>query len=513
MKILLILGGDILATLTTRPDFAVTMPGVSASGRALLNSITKETIWAETSLQYLIGGSDALNLDSEFSLDGYFTGLPDATFAFSQVLLKAYQQIDKVSQLDFTETSSSTAADFVLVSVDNNPKGRFEGFFNFPGTSFHDGSPGDSWQLGAFNSASVGMTTAAEKGGSQYSQWVVMHEIGHSLGLKHTHREVKGTPALPTVGAAMDNERYSVMSYKTASSGDAYGHAVTFMALDVAALQALYGAEEHNASTSAYIMTNAKTQPLLISDDYTQIGRAYYCIWDSGGTDSIYYTSYDQSTIINLNDATLDTSGVAADVRDVIAAVKEGDFYDRLSATLQKEIVDPWHHAGGFFSRILKKDGNGFVGTDGGYSIAHGAQIENGSGGAKADLLIGNEGANTLWGYSGDDEIYGSGGADHLVGDTQNDLLDGGRGEDVLDGGDGDDIFVFSKGYGFDEILKLGPKDLIDLRGLAMIENFKDLWKNHLTKSGDDLLIEAGKDSLMIDDLKMSELRSTDFIF
>jgi serralysin len=489
------------------------MPGVSASGLALLKSITAGTIWGETSLQYYVGGSDALTLDSEFSFGGYFSGNPDATYAFSQVTANAYEQIDAVSQLDFSQTFTTSVADFVLVSVDNNPKSRIEGFFNFPGTSSHDGNPNDSWQFGAFNSALDQMLATPEVGGGEYANWTVLHEIGHSLGLKHTHREVNGLPPLATVGAAMDNEKYSVMSYHGASNAKAYGHAVSFMALDVAALQALYGAEDHNTSTSAYIMSDAKTSSLVTADDYVRIGRAYYCIWDSAGRDTIYYETLDQSTIINLNDATLNTSGVAKEVKDVLAAVRQGDFFDHLSGALQKEIVDPWHHAGGFFSRILKKDGHDFVGTDGGFSIAHGAQIEAGVGGAAADLMIGNEGDNTLWGNSGDDEIYGSGGADSLIGDTQNDLLDGGRGADILDGGDGNDIFVFSRGYGFDQIIKLGPKDLIDLSDLPTIENFKDLWKHHLSKVDNDLYIEAGKDVLVINDLKMSELRSTDFIF
>jgi Ca2+-binding RTX toxin-like protein len=109
-------------------------------------------------------------------------------------------------------------------------------------------------------------------------------------------------------------------------------------------------------------------------------------------------------------------------------------------------------------------------------------------------------------------ECHGSGGHDNLIGETQNDLLDGGRGEDVLDGGDGNDLYVFSKGYGFNEILQLGPRDVIDLSKLPSIENFKDLWKNHLSKLDYGLLIETGRDSLLIDDIRMSELCSSDFI-
>lgn len=504
-----------MATLTTKPDFSVSMPGVSASGLKLLNAITANTIWADTSLQYMVGGSDALSLDSEFERDFHkqYSGTPDITFAFGAVAQRAFQMIDTVSNLDFSQTFDSSIADQVLVSA-NRPASTLEGFFDFPGTAFHDANPTtDSWSIGAINSGLDYMFQAPEIGGGEYANWTLLHEIGHSLGLKHTHKETHGLPPLSAVGKYMDNERYSVMSYNDASTGKAYGHAVTFMALDVAALQALYGKEDYASADSFYALSNAKTASLSLSEGNVTIGRAYYCIWDSGGHDTINYLNIDKSVLINLNDATLDTAEVAPEVKNVIAAVQTTDFYSHLSKQLQQEIVDPWHHAGGFFSRVLDKNGSTYEATDGGFTIAHGVNIEDAMGGAAADMLIGNEGKNALYGNSGDDVLLGSGGNDRLVADTQNDVLDGGTGHDFLDGGEGRDRFVFSDGYGVDSIAKFEHhRDVIDLSGHVGVKSFADLREHHMIFKSGSVDIKLGHDVLIVDHAKLQDFSASDFI-
>ena len=131
----------------------------------------------------------------------------------------------------------------------------------------------------------------------------------------------------------------------------------------------------------------------------------------------------------------------------------------------------------------------------------------------RADLLIGNKGNNKLFGNSGDDDLVGSWGRDTLVGDTGNDLLDGGRGTDTLDGGKGGDIFVFSDRYGFDEILKFDKSgDVIDLRFLLDVKNFKDLMKDHASKFSDGVEITAGHDTLQIHGVKLTDLQASDFM-
>jgi serralysin len=502
-----------MAFTAYKPDFDITMPDVSYSGIELLNDITALEIWDDSVIHYGFGGSDALGFDSQFKK--FFNKMfgdaaPDAEFAFTELAQQSFEMIDAVTALDFAATEHLEEVDLVLVSSNDKPKSTLEGFFQFPGKFDSDQGEG-SWSLGAFNSALKELKAAPELGGGQYGSWTILHEIGHSLGLKHTHQEVGGIPALPSIGKFMNNERYSVMSYNGASEGTKYGHAVSMMALDVAALQALYGAETYAAGGSTYSLINARGGPLSLAEGDVQIGRAYYCIWDSGGTDTIDYQGSGKSVIINLNDATLDTSGFDSDLLSLFSDIRDTNFADFMSKSLKQGIFDSWHNAGGFFSQVLDIKNGKYAGTDGGYSIAHGAVIENAVGGSGADMLVGNEHANGMAGGDGDDTLLGGAGEDSLHGDSGKDWIDGGDGNDMLSGGAGGDIFVFSVLSGTDTITDFETGDVIYLRDL-WIDGAQDLFENHMVEQGDDVVITVFEDVLVIENVMMAELDANDFV-
>ena len=503
-----------MAFTTFKPDFSETMPGVSASGIALLNDITASDIWADATIHYGFGSSGDLSIDPEFEQmfgEMFRNVLPDDVFAFSDLARQSFSMIDSVAGLDFAETVSLNEVDLVLFSA-YKPNSTLEGFFQFPGHFDHEYNAEEYWSIGGFNSGMNALTALPESGGGQYGSWTVLHEIGHSLGLMHTHSEFNGK-ALKSVGRFMDNERYSVMSYNGASRGTEYGHAVSMMALDVAALQALYGVEDYAGAGSTYSLMDARGGELDLTEGSVSIGRAYYCVWDSGGEDEINYAGGGKSVMINLNDATLDTSSVGGDLKALLASLKVTAFFKQLSNQLQDEITDTWHHAGGFFSRVLANKGGDYKGTDGGFSIANGAEIENAVGGDKKDLLIGNEGDNTLSGFAGNDTLLGGSGIDTLDGGEGKDRLDGGRGDDFLTGGLSKDTFVFSTGYGTDRILDFDDTDRIDLSRLKDVSSFKDLSSNHMSEEGGDVFIIAGGDMLVIENATIADLTKGDFLF
>jgi Ca2+-binding RTX toxin-like protein len=80
--------------------------------------------------------------------------------------------------------------------------------------------------------------------------------------------------------------------------------------------------------------------------------------------------------------------------------------------------------------------GEGFGGTAEGDTLT---SIENLTGSAHDDFLVGNDGNNVLTGLEDNDILKGGGGADTLYGDSGNDTLKGGGGADVLNGGSGVD--------------------------------------------------------------------------
>ncbi|MBL4750286.1 MAG: hypothetical protein JKX71_06850, partial [Amylibacter sp.] len=404
--------------------------GIPATGRTLLGDITAPTIWGDGTLQYYLGNNTTLGFDGEFATayNGLYSGLPDVNFAFTNQTVQAFRMFDAVITTDFTRvtnaTTAQTTADLVLVTSDTSTLAGLEGFNQFPGSSTRGAN--DSWSIGVFTSNLGVLTAAPEQGGGEYLNWTLLHEIGHSMGLLHPHQEVAGTPALVSVGADLNNERYTVMSYQGSASASTYGHAVSLMALDIAALQELYGAESYAATGSTYTLFDRMSADLQLTEGNVHIGRAYYSIWDSAGVDTINYGSSANSVMINLNAATLDRSAVASDAAPAVTAAQHTAFFGNLSATLQDEMIDPNNNAGGFFSRVLLQSGSTYNGEDGGFTIANGAVIENATGGAQEDLLIGNEVNNTLTGQAGNDVLIGS------------------RGNDSLDGGTGDDTAGFS---------------------------------------------------------------------
>ena len=409
---------------------------IPSSGRTLLADITHSYHWSDSTLQYYLGNSNTLNFDTEFrsAYNNYYTSgsSPDASFAYVHQTVRAFDMIDAVIATDFTRitnaTIAQTSADLVIVTSIHGTS--LEGFNQFPHSSTR--TDGDYWSFGTITSDLSYMNITPELGGGEYLNRVLIHEIGHSLGLYHPFDWI-GT--LASVGAAMDNERYTVMSYTGSSLANAYGHAVTMMALDIAALQQQYGTETYAAGSSTYTLYDANTHALRLDENNWDIGRAYASIWDSGGTDTIAYGGTANSVLINLNDATLDRSGVASDAREAIFALQQMSIYNNLSSSLRTEITNPDYHAGGFFSRVLIRSGSTYYGEDGGFSIAYGAQIENATGGANADILIGNELANLL---------IGGGGNDTLIGGEGNDTLDGGDGVDTVSLDGTHDEFIFA---------------------------------------------------------------------
>ena len=345
--------------------------------------------------------------------------------------------------------------------------------------------------MGVFNSGADALMATAEKGGGQYANWTVLHEIGHSMGLMHTHNEDTGEPL--TVTGVLDNERYSVMSYNPASGGVKYGHAVTYMALDVAALQALYGKADYAEGTSSYRLTFAQSTSLDLGEGRMSIGRAYACVWDTGGSDTISVSGGDYS-IINLFDATLNTSGNTGAMARTLAALKTTEFYDDLSSGIRKAIVSAAYNAGGSFSQILQEGTSGLKGTGGGFTIANGAVIENARGGAGDDLLIGNEAKNSLSGGAGNDTIMSSSGTDKMT------------------GGSGSDTFVFAGGDGHDTILDFQGIDLISLINLNGVTSLSS-FKSHAVDTDNGVLLTVGSDTLLLKGVLESSLTKGDFLF
>ena len=227
-----------------------------------------------------------------------------------------------------------------------------------------------------------------------------LHEIGHGLGLDHPFEDGANYPGV-TPGDSSDqgdnnfaNGFYTVMSYTddpwfAVAPGYNYGYSATPMAFDIAAIQAVYGANMTVATGN-----NVYTLPTANAE-----GTYWSCIWDAGGTDTISGAS--------------NSAGVTIDLRAATLANAEGGggYTNWQSGTLGGSIIY------------------------GGFTIANNVVIENAIGSAYGDSLIGNAYANQITGGAGDDTIYAFEG---------NDIIIGGAGIDTLSGGAGADHFIYA---------------------------------------------------------------------
>lgn len=292
--------------------------------------------------------------------------------------------------------------------------------------------------------ANVGRTSD----GASIQEWTALHEILHAVGLYHPH-----TSNGPLVDVSLNTIRSTVMSYNMPDGspvgfayGFASGFAVTPMALDVAALQYLYGATEKAVGNNTYglISGNASRQLNPDAGD-VKIGEAFYCIWDTDGTDWINFSDVGERTLINLNEASVWGEGSATLIQTKIKNLLTSyGLIAGLQGQVLEEFTDPSIARGGFISTSfsssgdLRKGGFTIAGTpddDGDWNTG----IENAQGGSNADIITGNKLNNILRGGAGDDFIFGAFGSDEIFGDQGNDILLGGDDNDRIEGGSGDD--------------------------------------------------------------------------
>ena len=232
-----------------------------------------------------------------------------------------------------------------------------------------------------------------------YGFYTYIHEIGHSIGLRHmgdyngngTWSPSSFQDSIVLSVMSYFGPRYAANSYSAeimqADWADAGGHVwspQTPMVNDAMAIQAIYGSSATTRlDNTVYGFGSTVGGSLAQLYDFARNLNPILTIFDSGGVD------------------TLDLSGWA---------------------TASRIDLRP-----GAYSSANSMTNN--------IAIAYTALIENVVGGGGGDVLSGNDAGNWIEGRGGDDELVGGAGDDVLV---------GGAGDDVLDGGDGNgDTAVF----------------------------------------------------------------------
>jgi len=265
-----------------------------------------------------------------------------------------------------------------------------------------------------------------------YGFEALLHEIGHTLGLKHPF---EGTP-FPS--GLFDNQFYTVMSYTnniyylqwTLDPAGSFSmkpisvNPSSPMVLDIAAVQAIYGADP-TTRTGNDVYT------------FTQGSLTVKTIYDAGGNDTIDLSNFTRSSDIDLRPGAYSNIGKATlqqQIDDVINSYlnANGRTQNTLSIAQQFQAFTQ--------NSLASVNQQGYSGYQfqNNLGIAFGTIIENAIGGSGADTIIGNDANNTIRGGLGADILTGGAGTDLFI-----DTAAGHNGDTITDFAVGERI-VFS---------------------------------------------------------------------
>lgn len=387
--------------------------GLDANVRALLIDFRWTTSFGGSQPATTISYFFPQQASDYTSVPGYPAAAQIATFqpltADQQAaVLTAFELVASYTKLTFVEAASGLAGDAAFRFARYTNSGSES---NFPANQ-GSYSPSDSRAAGDTFLGGNGNTPAAFFGTDDFN--TLIHEMGHAFGLKHGHDGDYNGALAPQVN---DNE-FSVMTYAsyfgspTGSATEARPGSApqSFMMYDIAALQALYGANFSKVGTTAVYRWDAVTGQQTINGvptpatGVTATNKIFTTVWTQGATATYDLSNFSGNQVADLRPGHWST--FAPDkIADLNSAAPAGT---------------PQYKAQGNVYNALQYNGDSrsLVGS-----------INTGSGN---DTITGNSANNKISAGDGNDTIDGGGGQDTVSGGAGADTIDMARSKVTL---------------------------------------------------------------------------------
>jgi len=324
-----------------------------------IDSLLNGTRWMNSTISYSFPASNSPLFWSTLSGSGYGSQFGDGepwnsaakplTSADQGYFENALQQWANVANVSFIKVSETTSdVGDIRAAYTEDPDESTLAWSYLPSNS---PKSGDIWM----NTQSLLNFQDWTPGTISFE--TLLHEIGHSLGFKHPFAN-PDDPTEETLPSALDSIMHTIMSYTYSNlqgeEGNEFSfHPTTPMVLDIAAMQYLYGANNHyHAGNETYTYNDANTY--------------HETIWDAAGSsDTIHYSGAIASHI---------------DLRPTSASFIGVPVYVQSNGVnVGLPIPNVW--------------------------IADNVIIENAIAGQGNDVLIGNDSSNILDGDSGVDSV------------------------------------------------------------------------------------------------------------